>query len=442
MNPKITLLNHAAVNIQIDGLSLTTDPWFTGSVFDSGWSLRFPTPPMANTILENSDLIYISHEHPDHFSPASLRSIDVEKRPMMTVLYQQTKDEKVEKWCLAQGFKFCELKPKQWTKISSNSEAILGTHPFDDSWFAVRIDDCTVLNTNDCVLNEKSMVIIKDLVGPVDVLLSQFSYAGWCGNETEVGLRKRAADAVLERLRLQCKVLAPDHVVPFASSFYFSAIDNFYMNDEANTLPQVLEELEADGLSTIGLAPGQSWVVGEPHSNESVIKLWENTNINTLQKNQFPSISLEELVSASQDWVKRLKDRNNRLLLHTFHFLRLVSEINIHVTDLNQVFSFSPLSGLKRASTARTDIEMHSSAFHFLVSHDYGVDTLLVNSRMRLSDGSMKIFLRTFGLGKLNNTGRSLSFKLLLDLHYLLAIVQRVFLLSAKDELGREGTRA
>jgi len=97
---------------------------------------------------------------------------------------------------------------------------------------------------------------------------------------------------------------------------------------------------------------------------------------------------------------------------------------------------------LKRASTARTDIDMHSSAFHFLVSHDYGVDTLLVNSRMRLSDGSMKIFLRTFGLGKLNNTGRSLSFKLLLDLHYLLAIVQRVFLLSAKDELGREGTRA
>jgi UDP-MurNAc hydroxylase len=442
MNPKITMLNHASVNFTMDGVSLTTDPWFTGSVFDSGWSLRFPTPPIARSILENSDLIYISHEHPDHFSPATLRSIDKRKRQHMTVLYQQTKDKKVKNWCLANGFNFCELKPNQWTKISVNCQVILGTHPFDDTWLAMRINDCTILNTNDCVLNEKSMANIKNLVGPVNVLLSQFSYAGWCGNENEEGLRKSASDAVLKRLKLQCEILGPEHVIPFASSFYFSAIDNFYMNDRANTLPHVLGELDADGLSSIGMAPGQSWVLGERHSNETAINLWESIDVETLPKNQFPTILLEELVSASTVWVNRLKDRNNRFLLHICHLMGFVSEINIRIIDLDKVCRFSPVAGLKQISTANTDIDLHSSAFHFLISHDYGVDTLLVNSRMRLSDGSMKLFLRTFGLGKLNNTGRSLCFKLVFDLRYLLAILHRVFLSPAKDELGREGVRA
>ena len=69
MNDKIKLINHSSVQILNEKISILTDPWYFGSAFNNGWSLLYENS--NDEIIEaltNTNFIFISHEHPDHFS--------------------------------------------------------------------------------------------------------------------------------------------------------------------------------------------------------------------------------------------------------------------------------------------------------------------------------------------------------------------------------------
>jgi CMP-N-acetylneuraminate monooxygenase len=57
---------HASFTVDIEGYRLTTDPWFVGSCFATGWWHAYPPSLEAIERLRQSDLIFISHNHPDH----------------------------------------------------------------------------------------------------------------------------------------------------------------------------------------------------------------------------------------------------------------------------------------------------------------------------------------------------------------------------------------
>ena len=70
MKTRIRFVNHASVVLECDGINILTDPWFNGSVFDNGWKLIYENSKNdIKDIINNVQYIYISHEHPDHFSP-------------------------------------------------------------------------------------------------------------------------------------------------------------------------------------------------------------------------------------------------------------------------------------------------------------------------------------------------------------------------------------
>mgnify|MGYP000091145036 CR=1 FL=1 len=70
MKSSVRLINHASVKLSVDEISILTDPWYTGSVFHKGWKLIHEQPDKdIKEYLKDLDYIYISHEHPDHFSP-------------------------------------------------------------------------------------------------------------------------------------------------------------------------------------------------------------------------------------------------------------------------------------------------------------------------------------------------------------------------------------
>ena len=72
-NLTIRFINHACIHVQVDNeFSFATDPWIIGSAFCNGWWLEKDSPVDAFEILNNSDFIYISHNHPDHLHPKSL----------------------------------------------------------------------------------------------------------------------------------------------------------------------------------------------------------------------------------------------------------------------------------------------------------------------------------------------------------------------------------
>ena len=69
MNSSIKFINHASVLISSGNTKLLTDPWYYGDAFHKGWNLIVEqSKKEINDILNEVTHIWISHEHPDHFS--------------------------------------------------------------------------------------------------------------------------------------------------------------------------------------------------------------------------------------------------------------------------------------------------------------------------------------------------------------------------------------
>ena len=69
LKTNVTFVNHASVLIEGSGIGLLSDPWYQGDAFNNGWRLLQETPDdVVSGILSRVTHIWISHEHPDHFS--------------------------------------------------------------------------------------------------------------------------------------------------------------------------------------------------------------------------------------------------------------------------------------------------------------------------------------------------------------------------------------
>ncbi len=72
----IRFFNHAFLKIAGENFSFSTDPWAIGPAFNTGWWLKNSTKDDWIDNLNNSDFIYISHNHPDHLHPLTLEKIN------------------------------------------------------------------------------------------------------------------------------------------------------------------------------------------------------------------------------------------------------------------------------------------------------------------------------------------------------------------------------
>ena len=72
----IRFFNHAFLKVTGDNFSFSTDPWAIGPAFNTGWWLKHTTKKDWVESLNNSNFIYISHNHPDHLHPLTLSKIN------------------------------------------------------------------------------------------------------------------------------------------------------------------------------------------------------------------------------------------------------------------------------------------------------------------------------------------------------------------------------
>ncbi len=75
----IRWVNHASFAFIVGEVCLLADPWLTGPAFNRGWALMVPTPQGIPNF-DRVTHIWISHQHPDHFSPRDLRAIPQAQR--------------------------------------------------------------------------------------------------------------------------------------------------------------------------------------------------------------------------------------------------------------------------------------------------------------------------------------------------------------------------
>ena len=427
----IKFVNHASLIISSGKTKIFCDPWLDGSIFNNGWNHIIETKFDYETFRE-INYIWFSHEHPDHFSTGTLKSIDENIRSNITVLYQSTKDKKVLNFCKGLGFKVQELPNKKNITLNDDFNLICGKSGFYDSWLYLNDKYNSLLNINDCHIDtiKDLKKINKDLGNrKIDILLSQFSYAAWKGNKNDSLLREAEAKNKIEILERQLENIKPKYFIPFASYIYFSHEENNYLNDKINKSYDLIDINKFT--KTILMYPGDKWDPNENFSNTENIEKYKlaYSKIKDLEYSQSDVIEYEKLSESALKCTNRIKKNNNQLLLNILKqipFIGIMRDVHFYVTDLEQYLVYNKNGLLLQVeqnevseTIKKNAIKLSSNSLNFLFQFDWGLDTLLVNGRFNASPNGLLNLIKSFGVMTLNNIGKRLEFKLILDFELL-----------------------
>ena len=143
----LELLAHASLKIDSKTQKkLITDPWFISPVFFSSWYLC-PEPNINEDIFNNTDFIYLTHWHFDHFDYKTLRKFNKKTKIFVPEFPSSIMKQELNKL----GFKnVCEMINKKEYELSDNFSII--SHQIehhDDSILIIKVDGKTIINLND-----------------------------------------------------------------------------------------------------------------------------------------------------------------------------------------------------------------------------------------------------------------------------------------------------
>ena len=71
---EFTILSHAGLCVDHNGVRIVSDPWLIGSCYWRSW-WNFPEPPAELIADLKPDYIYLTNLHSDHFHGASLKKL-------------------------------------------------------------------------------------------------------------------------------------------------------------------------------------------------------------------------------------------------------------------------------------------------------------------------------------------------------------------------------
>lgn len=424
----ILWVNHASFVIESKGIRLIADPWIAGTAFNDSWDLQVPSHFQTDDF-DRITHIWFSHEHPDHFSPPVLSKIREETRKRTTVMFQKTRDHRVVDFCRKLGFQVQELGNNQPLALSPETRVTCCNVPFYDSWLACEAEGIRLLDLNDCVLESpRKLWKIRAAHGPVDVLLSQFSYASWFGNADQPERWREAAHIMTRQLLGEIAQIRPRFTIPSASFVRFCHVENQHMNLYANRIAEITNQIERQGISTpVVLYPGDRWTVGASHDNASAIQRYNDAANTRYSYRKSEMLSWDTIVSLAGKYYERMLSKNNRVAVKLASALGILPPVTFHVTDLNMYARFDWGNGLLQTEKLESpDISLSSDSLTFLFRFDWGLDTLQVSGRFIASKSGFRKLIRTFSLGSLNNMGLRFGVRLAADPRFMQRAIVKV----------------
>jgi hypothetical protein len=441
---KIEFVSHSSFVIDMGGVRLLADPWLAGTAFNEGWALLAPSAA-TGADLGSATHLWHSHEHPDHFSPPTLRSIPESARARIVALYQQTADRKVAGFCRGLGFReVVELAPGRWHALAPGVEVRCEPWTGGDSWLALRTPEATVVNLNDCaILDPAEVATIREKVGRVDLLATQFSISSWDGNPEDTERVRTGAEAMLRRMLVHVRALEPRWTLPFASFVWFCHEENAALNAFHNRVHRAVAELRAHTRTTpLVLFPGDAWELGAPHDPGPALARWEREydSVATRPLVRAPSVPEPELTELSREWCTRVREGVDPLRLRVrlarqharslraaasgglpgalAAALALVTlgtpKAFVWVTDYEAAFCMSLAHGLRREGRPRErcDVELSSDSLRYAFRFLWGGETLQINARFReLRPESRRPFFQYLWLAAGRNRGETLGWR-------------------------------
>jgi L-ascorbate metabolism protein UlaG (beta-lactamase superfamily) len=415
MKTSIQFNNHASVIIKGTNISLLSDPWYQGDAFHKGWNLLCEiSDDQIINILNKVTHIWISHEHPDHFSVSFFKKFSRQiNEKKIKILFQYTKDKRIIRFLENLSFEYVELSDNVTIKLDESFSVTCIKDGFYDSALLVNNKDEKILNLNDCdVTNASKAKEIFSKTGEVDVLLTQFSYAAWKGGVANKKWRVQAAFEKLNAMDLQISIFSPKIVIPFASFFYFSNIENFYLNDSKNKPVDIINRFKECKANIIVMKPND--VIGgdfEDFSNKKAIEFWNQlySDINGKKKNIYEIINYEVINESFINYCARISMKNNMsfiAVIRTLCPIPFFKPVIVNILDLNTIVKFDYVSKKIEHSKEPPMICLNSESLNFLFNNSFGFDTLTVNGCFEEGRvGGFVAATKSLAIENLNNLG-------------------------------------
>lgn len=393
MTQTITFVGHAGFVIEAGTTAIWTDPWLISQPFNESWALHpEPVAPAYDRLTH----IWISHEHPDHFNIPTLRAIPEDVRARLTMLYQRHYSADVPDFLRGLGFKEVIELVHGNTYTVGDFEVICHQVGHEDATMTFKADGTTVLNLNDCKPSLRGLRSILRDTGPVDVLLDQFSVAGWTGNPDDADRKQREATETLDEMMMHVTEVDATWFVPTASFVRFSHAENVHMMSHVNTVDDVAALVDADRLAV--LYPGDVWNISTvPSGTTDAIARYradaaavDSQPLTTHEPVEPASIlaaartTLAEIANAFPRWVRR------RIPALCFAFTDGPGALRVDVGR----------ASAELIETPDTECVVHAStqAIEYTFQHRWAIPTLLISGRFTI-EGSEEHWDRFKRLG-------------------------------------------
>ena len=262
---QIETLGHATLVLS-DGSRapiLVTDPWLVGSCYWRSWWLeRYPSEAEIGRLAETR-WIYITHEHPDHLHPPSLRRLGG-KPELLLPDFQRCR---MHDYLAEQGWRTRRLKAEEWTTLAPDVRVLSLPTWNNDSILLIDTPTALIVNLNDAkpsriALNRLGR--LKRRFGKRCILLRSYSPAAPINSYFIDGKRMTAGkQGYISAVQRACAAIDADDFIPFASQVAFHRADTEW----ANQYKVRFEDLEKAWCSRTRLLPPYSRVdltCGEP----------------------------------------------------------------------------------------------------------------------------------------------------------------------------------
>lgn len=414
-NNSIEFVNHASVIISGQEIRLLSDPWYSLSAFHDGWNLIYENSENdVLKILEKITHIWISHEHPDHFSIVFFKKYqELIKNKKIKILFQETKDKRVIKFLKHLNLETIELKNEKKYLLEKDYTIQCIKIGFYDSALLFNVNGIKIFNLNDCPIeNLKDINRFKNKFGSCDILLTQFSYAAWKGNKSNEQWAKNSAENKIKIIKNQASILKAKTVIPFASFIKFSNVYNSHLNKNSNTPDKVIKKIDKNKIKIIFLKPYEKQNFNLMKQDEHSLEFWRNEIIksNNYSLNSYKKIiSFEELNKSFLKYKKRIFTTNSFLMIKFLSFIPFIkpfSKIVVYVEELKKSLIFDLFSEKFNVTELNYDISLSSESLNFILNSTYGFDTLTVNGCFETGnkDGFQKA-AKLLAIENLNNLG-------------------------------------
>ncbi len=322
---KITYLAHAAMLVESGGKRILMDPWLNDPTYHGTW---WHYPPLALGVrdLPPVDYIYISHEHPDHFDPPTLRLLDKKAQ----VIIARFKNRRFHDLLKGLGFETIhELEFGTWLDWAPRNtlRLIAPDRAWDDSAIQLSDGETTVLNVNDCHLDEATLARLG-AERRIDIAFLTFTgasqYPGCYEYPIEEKLKRWQVSkkAHLDEFVQWAKLLQTKRAVPAAGNYALLHPDQLPFNTgEYVSHPQEALDLlakAAPGIEGLQMNPGDVWTPEGGHTRLHPAPNWQNRieEIRALSAARAPLIAeyFERETAAPADLYERFRTYFNEVL--------------------------------------------------------------------------------------------------------------------------------